>query len=91
MAAHKKRNGTLMVSYSCKQGEHGAACDQFVAEMGGVIVCHCTECHPPCQRPACSAPRAQRRQPRRSCPTCFVRLPLSGVCDDHGAPAEVAR
>jgi len=89
MAAHKKRSGAPMVSYSCKIGEHGAACDRFVAEMGDVIVCHCTEpgCHAPCERPACLAPRVQRRAPRRDCPTCFVRLPLSGECDDHGAPA----
>lgn len=86
MAAHKQRNGALIIAYSCKLGEHGAACDQFVAEMGDVVVCHCG-CHQPCTRPACATPRAQRRQTGRTCPRCFVVLPVSGTCGTCDEPA----
>jgi hypothetical protein len=80
MAAHKKRNGSLIVSWSCKQGEHGKACDEFLREADNVIVCHC-DCHPACQRPECLRPRVQRRRVRDICPECYTQRSLSGSCD----------
>lgn len=52
MVAHKRRNGTLLTSYSCNTlGQHGDACNKYLTDCAGGdvgsvgIVCHC-KCHP---------------------------------------------
>lgn len=80
MATHKLRSGAPLITFLCQRGDHGTPCDEFTASVDNDVVCHCN-CHPQCQRPACLAPRVQRRVSGRNCPVHFVRLPLSGVCD----------
>jgi len=79
MTAHKNRAGYVIVSYSCKQGEHGAECNEFVAVGLNAIVCHC-DCHPSCGNLACEKREPQRRVRNKICPTCQEQLPLTGTC-----------
>jgi len=82
MSAHKNRAGYVLISYSCKQGEHGAECNRFVADAEDAIVCHC-DCHGPCGNPSCEKREPQRKiQNKRICGTCYEQLPLTGICNN---------
>jgi hypothetical protein len=43
MAAHKNRQGRVLVSFLCKEGDHDN-CDEAMHELDDHMVCHC-HCH----------------------------------------------
>jgi hypothetical protein len=80
MTAHKNRAGYVLVSYACKQGDHGTKCDEFLSIGLNAIVCHC-DCHGPCGNAACEKREPQRKiRNKQICPNCHEQLPLAGTC-----------